>query len=191
MFPISVPALRERREDIPALVYHFIERFSRRMDKPITQVSRRSMELLTQYDWPGNVRELENLIERAMIVSHDQTLMVDPSWLGVASQAPQSVSDAQSGVPLAGTLKHAAHPVMNGEPTDLPASDTSIRLGPFSEIEKQAILLALQTSEGRIYGEHGAAELLALKPTTLYGKMKKLGIRRRRESFLIDSEPIP
>ena len=188
VFPIQVPPLRDRREDIPALVYHFIERFSRRMDKPVSQVNRRSMELLMQYDWPGNVRELENLIERAMITSPSPTLVVDPSWLtGVtASHAEQNNSLGIEASPP----PHAAREVTLPEATSVPGTSqhdpVTIPLGPFREIERQAILLALQTCEGRVYGEHGAAELLALKPTTLYGKMKKLGIHRRRNSFDVD-----
>jgi formate hydrogenlyase transcriptional activator len=185
VFPISVPALRQRRGDIPALVYHFVERFSRRMDKQITQVSRRSMELLTQYDWPGNVRELENLIERAMIVSRDHTLTIDPSWLGVMHDG----NGTAEATPLQGedwNSRALTGPVTEEHDSTAASQARDIPLGPFRAIERQAILLALTACEGRVYGEGGAAELLQLKPTTLYGKMKKLGIRRRRDSFLID-----
>lgn len=81
VFPIHVPPLREHREDIPALMNHFIARFSIRMNKTITRVDRRAMDALMQYDWPGNVRELENIIERSMIVSQGETLAIDASWL--------------------------------------------------------------------------------------------------------------
>ncbi|KAA1258699.1 Formate hydrogenlyase transcriptional activator [Rubripirellula obstinata] len=87
VFPIHVPPLRERREDIPALINHFITRFSVRMNKAITRVDRRAMDGLMQYDWPGNVRELENIIERSMIVSRGDTLAVDASWLAGDTEA--------------------------------------------------------------------------------------------------------
>jgi formate hydrogenlyase transcriptional activator len=81
VFPIRLPPLRERREDIPALVEHFLGRFGRRLNRPVTHVGRRTLELLQAYRWPGNVRELENLVERALIVATGDTLEIDPTWL--------------------------------------------------------------------------------------------------------------
>ena len=81
VFPIQVPPLRERREDIPDLMNHFIRVFERRMNKHITRVNRRTMKLLMNYDWPGNVRELEHILERAMIVTSGDTLEIDATWL--------------------------------------------------------------------------------------------------------------
>src|SRR5439155_27215363 len=81
VFPIQVPPLRERREDIPDLVRHFLLHFSRRMNKRVERVAEQSLDLLTRYDWPGNVRELENLIERAMIIAERDVLEIDASWL--------------------------------------------------------------------------------------------------------------
>ncbi len=149
VFPIQVPTLRERREDIPALINHFLTRFAPRMNKEITRVNRRTMELLMNYDWPGNVRELENLIERAVIVSRGDTLEIDAQWL--------------SGNGGAATAARAAL--------------------PFAEVERQAILDALRQCGGKIYGPGGAAAMLKLKPTTLYGKMRKHRIARRRGQF--------
>ena len=149
VFPIQVPALRERREDIPSLINHFITRFARRMNKEITRVNRRTMELLMNYDWPGNVRELENIIERAMIVSHGDTLEIDAKWLS---------EDGDSGVAPSRSLA-------------------------FADVERQAILDALQRCGGKVYGPSGAAAMLKLKPTTLYGKMRKHRIARRRGEF--------
>jgi formate hydrogenlyase transcriptional activator len=76
VFPIHVPALRDRREDIPMLVRHFAQQFARRMKKTIETISAETMEALTGYDWPGNIRELQNLIERAVILSGGPTLVV-------------------------------------------------------------------------------------------------------------------
>jgi transcriptional regulator with PAS, ATPase and Fis domain len=78
VFPIHVPPLRERREDIPDLVRHFLHHFGRRMSKSIRPAT---LQWLTDYHWPGNVRELEHLVERAMIVTTGDTLQVDPNWL--------------------------------------------------------------------------------------------------------------
>src|SRR4029077_2203068 len=85
VFPINVPPLRERREDIPDLVKHFLTRFGQRLGKPMTKVSSATLGILMNYDWPGNVRELEHIIERAMIVATGDSLQVDPHWL----QAPR------------------------------------------------------------------------------------------------------
>jgi formate hydrogenlyase transcriptional activator len=149
VFPIRVPALRERREDIADLVRHFLLHFNHRMNKQVERTAHSSLELLTQYDWPGNVRELENLIERAMIVSDGAVLDIDPAWLSSpwASRSVSHVSSRQS----------------------------------LQEQERHAILGALTRCGGKIYGPDGAAAQLGLKPTTLYGKMKKHGIRKNLE----------
>jgi formate hydrogenlyase transcriptional activator len=142
VFPIRVPPLRERRQDVPSLVHHFLLVFNRRMHKNVAQVSPDGMRRLMDYHWPGNVRELENVIERALIVATGDTLEVDPLWL-------------QTG-PLA-------------KPT--PADN-----GGLAEIERRAIVHALVQARGRVYGPQGAAAALGLKPTTLYGRMRRHGI---------------
>jgi formate hydrogenlyase transcriptional activator len=145
VFPLHVPPLRERKDDIPALVDHFLARYCRRMHRGPLVVPPQVLELLATYDWPGNIRELENLIERAVIVSTAGTLSLDPTWLRppavVASPAPA---------------------------------------GSFADTERRAIRDALERCGGKIYGRNGAAAFLGLKPTTLYGKMRKLGIPRPR-----------
>jgi formate hydrogenlyase transcriptional activator len=143
VFPIHVPALRERRTDIPDLVRHFLLHFNRRMNKHVERIAPAALEQLGRYDWPGNVRELENLIERAMIVAEGDVLEIDASWL-----------------------------------TSSPPASLRSRLGPQSlrDQEKQSILDALAHCDGKIYGNNGAAARLGLKPTTLYGKMRKHGI---------------
>ncbi len=144
VFPIRVPPLRERREDIPDLIQHFLHAFNRRMSKQVRQVAPDTLRLLLNYDWPGNVRELENLIERALIVGSQDTLRIDPNWL------------------------LAARPPSEG-PTSLGLHET----------ERQTILSALERCAGKIYGPAGAAAMLGLKPTTLYGKMRKHGIAKK------------
>jgi formate hydrogenlyase transcriptional activator len=139
VFPVRVPPLRERREDIPDLVRHFLHRFGRRMNRQIAEVSPAALQLLMEYHWPGNVRELENIVERAMIISNGDTLQIDAHWLQ----------------PL--------------RPDAAPA-DHRPRL---AEVERRTILEALERSHGKVYGPGGAAAALGLKPTTLYGKMRK------------------
>ncbi len=150
VFPIRVPPLRDRREDIPALINFFINRISRRMNKEVTRVDRQTMELLMSYSWPGNVRELENIVERAMIVSRADTLNIDATWLSRSSSVQEPTAALRS----------------------------------FAETERVAILDALRACGGKIYGEGGAAQRLGLKPTTLYGKMRKHKISRKRDAFV-------
>jgi formate hydrogenlyase transcriptional activator len=148
VFPIRVPPLRERREDIPDLVRHFLVHFNRRMNKHVERIAPQALEQLTCYDWPGNVRELENLVERAMIVAETNVLDVDPNWLTLSPRPP-------------------------GE-------GPGVRALSLRDQEKHSILDALQHCGGKIYGSDGAAARLGLKPTTLYGKMRKHGIRTFR-----------
>lgn len=93
VFPLVVPPLRERKEDIPLLVRYFVDRYGTKAGKRITGISKRSMELLQSYTWPGNIRELQNVIERSVIVSNSENLSVDESWLG--QRARTSGSPAQ------------------------------------------------------------------------------------------------
>lgn len=143
VFPIRLPPLRERLEDIPSLAWAFVETIGRRMGKTIKSIPRRTMEQFRRYSWPGNVRELSNVIERAMILSSGDTLEVD-----APSSKPGSIGPRM-------TLK---------------------------ESERAQILQALQESGWRIRGAGGAAELLAIKPTTLEARMAKLGIRRDKRA---------
>ncbi len=149
VFPIHVPPLRARRDDIPDLVRHFLLHYGRRMGKPIPVASPAAMKLLMDYPWPGNVRELENIIERAMIVTTGETLQVDPHWL--KSNRPESAAP-------------------DGKPG-------------LADLERAAILKALQRCHGKIYGPGGAASALGLKPTTLYGKMRKHKIPKHTSSM--------
>jgi formate hydrogenlyase transcriptional activator len=142
VFPIHVPPLRERPEDIADLARHFIHQFNRRLGKRVAGIAPESLRLLCGYAWPGNVRELENLIERAMIVCTGDTLAVDSSWLAAT-----------------------------------PAAEALPAVG-LREMERRSIVDALRRAHGRIYGPHGAAALLGIKPTTLYGKMRRHGIPR-------------
>jgi transcriptional regulator with GAF, ATPase, and Fis domain len=142
VFPVLIPPLRERREDIPLMVWEFVREFQQKMGKSIDSISERTMVALQSYHWPGNVRELRNIIENAMIRTRGNRLAVD----------------------LPG------HPV----PDALPVS----RL---DDMERDHIIRALALSGWQVAGKQGAAVTLGLKRTTLYSKMKKLGIERPRQ----------
>ncbi len=155
VFPIVLPPLRERREDIPLLVSHFVEVFSRRMGKPISSIPTETLDAFTSYSWPGNVRELQNLIERAVILSNNGVL---PNPL------PKSDKNANTN-PLS---------VSDKNPVTVTPSQ-----GTFDGSTRALILRALQAAEWIIGGPSGAAARLGLKRTTLIAKMKKLGISRQ------------
>ena len=155
VFPIRVPALRERQEDIPLLVQHFVQQFSRRMHKTIESIPSSTMKLLCEYSWPGNIRELQNVIERAMILSSGPILRVQMADL--KEQSPP-VSPKQSDVSSSVRRQKLRNLV--------------------DETERNQIIHALHETKGRVGGPNGAAAFLGLKRTTLITRMKKLGIHR-------------
>jgi formate hydrogenlyase transcriptional activator len=153
VFPIQIPALRDRREDIPLLVRYFVQKFSRRMNKTVLYVPSEAMDTLVSYAWPGNIRELENLIERAVLLSPGKDLRVPLSELR-NPQAPAAIESAA------------------------PSLAANASIATLEEAERQHILRALRQTEWRIAGPRGAAKLLDMKRTTLQARMRKLGIRR-------------
>ncbi len=157
VFPIQVPALRERREDIPLLVRYFVQKFSRRQNKIVQYVPADAMDALVNYGWPGNVRELENFIERAVLLSPGRELRVAMSEL-----RPSGMNADQSDA--------------IAEITTFGAARSSI--ATLEEAERQHILRALRQTGWRIAGPKGAAAVLGMKRTTLQARMRKLGIRR-------------
>jgi formate hydrogenlyase transcriptional activator len=154
VFPLVLPPLRERRQDIPQLVSHFAEVFSRRMGKQINHVSEKTLDAFTSYSWPGNVRELQNLIERAVIRSNNGVL---PNPL------PKSDNNA------------ASNPVSASDKNSVTVTPSQ---GTFDGSTRALVLRALQAARWIIGGPSGAATRLGLKRTTLIAKMKKLGISR-------------
>lgn len=162
VFPVELPALRKRRDDIPQLVSHFVEVFARRMSKPIQQIPPEIMDAFTAYSWPGNVRELQNLVERAVILSKDGNL---PNPLPIAENKLATV-----------TFVPTKDKVATVTPTQCSLADSS----------RAVILQALQATGWVIGGAAGAATRLGLKRTTLITKMKKLGIRRPQQERGVD-----
>jgi formate hydrogenlyase transcriptional activator len=151
VFPITVPPLRERREDIPMLVRHFAQQFARRMTKNVENISTDTMDTLTRYDWPGNIRELQNLIERAVILSTGTTLEVPVSALNGRVGKPAPASGAADNPASAQTLEDA---------------------------DRRHIVAALERTNWVIAGPNGAAARLGVKRSTLQFRMRKLGIVR-------------
>lgn len=154
IFPIHLPPLRERREDIPLLAAYLVMRKTARMGRKIEQIPNKILERLTEYDWPGNVRELENVLERAIILSPGTTLRPEGIQLGSAPPGRTHGHDTRLGA------KHAA------EDDTLDAN------------ERAHILRICEASGWRIKGADGAAGRLGLKPSTLYWRLRKHGIRR-------------
>ena len=148
VFPIHVPPLRERPEDIPPLVQHFVQQATRRMRKTIDTIPSETVEALIRYRWPGNIRELENIIERAVILSPGPVLRLSP-W----------------------DLKSRLTP---GQNTD--------RHQTLEELDRDHILKTLRETRWVLSGPSGAAARLGLNRSTLYFRMKKLGISRSLDS---------
>jgi formate hydrogenlyase transcriptional activator len=165
VFPILVPPLRERREDVPLLVRYFVQTFSRRQNKTVEYIPADVMDALVNYSWPGNIRELENLIERAVLLSTGKELRVPIGELKAATAAFSAAAGAsdQSAIPMAiaGASNVYSTPIATLEDAD-----------------RQHILRALRQTNWRIAGPQGAATLLGMKRTTLQARIRKLGIKR-------------
>jgi len=154
VFPVHVPPLRERQGDIPLLVRHFTQQFSRRMNRVIETIPSAAMDALCRYHWPGNIRELQNVIERAVIISSGPVLSVDVTDLKFPKAGPPEE-------------KPSAPKSTNGALHDV-----------LEETERQQILKALKECNWVVAGPNGAAAHLAMKRSTLQLRMQKLGITR-------------
>jgi formate hydrogenlyase transcriptional activator len=150
VFPIQMPALRERVDDVSLLVEYFIERYARRAAKKIRRIDGRTMKLLQAYDWPGNIRELQNVIERAIVLCDGDTFSVDEAWFKreLSSELPRRNMQER-------------------------------RLGRLDrDREREVIEAALAGSGGRISGPSGAAAKLGIPRQTLESKIASLGINK-------------
>ncbi len=152
VFPVRVPALRERPEDIPLLVRHFVQQFSRRISKTIDTISSDTMTTLVKYPWPGNIRELQNVIERAVILTTGPVLKVPSDDLRPPNIAPAAPVEA-----------HARN-----------------MRAVLDDAERQQIVTALEQTNWTVAGPNGAAARLGMKRSTLQSRMQKLGIRIAR-----------
>jgi formate hydrogenlyase transcriptional activator len=173
VFPITVPPLRERREDIPMLVRHFAQQFARRMNKNVENIATETMETLTKYDWPGNIRELQNLIERAVILSTGPTLDVPVAALNgrrVADTSTRRTADATSEPGLPGTRERGAWRGV--------AEPATQEVDTLEAADRRHIVAALERTNWVIAGPNGAAARLGIKRSTLQFRMRKLGISR-------------
>lgn len=153
VFPIHIPPLRERREDIPKLAAHFIAQSATRMNRRAPRLTQVALSQLAAHHWPGNVRELQNVVERAVILSQGRTLDIH------LQSAPSPAS-------------------MTPSPSALTASRVATRQD-WRRQEQENIAQALRLTKGKIFGANGAAVLLGMKPTTLASRIKALGIKRR------------
>jgi formate hydrogenlyase transcriptional activator len=154
VFPVHVPPLREREGDIPLLVKHFAQQFSRRMNRVIDTIPSATMDALCRYHWPGNIRELQNVIERAVIVSTGPALNIDVGDLKFSKTDPLAEKPATSK-----SANGALHNVLE-------------------ETERQQILKALNQCNWVVAGSNGAATHLGMKRSTLQQRIRKLGIVR-------------
>src|SRR5262245_16740188 len=151
VFPIEVPPLRERREDIRALVEHFAARYARKMGKTLRRISRTTIDALETYPWPGNVRELQNVVERSVIVADADVLSIDESWLfSSRSHAPAAACARGSSVTREG-------------------------------VKRAHIMRVLAETNWTLGGPGGAAARLGVKRTTLQSLLKRLGIAARSD----------
>ena len=158
VFPLEVPPLRERRDDITVLATHFLETACKRFNRTGLRLSATQFLELRNYDWPGNVRELQNVIERAVIASRLGSLKLELPGIAQSGTAP-------SGSPASASISASQQTA-----EVIPDKEMNLRV-------RENMIAALQRSSGRIYGPGGAAELLGLRPSTLNTRIKKLGLK--------------
>jgi transcriptional regulator with GAF, ATPase, and Fis domain len=156
VFPLTIPPLRHRREDIPALARHFVSLFRSQLERPAVRLTDEDASRLQEYEWPGNIRELQNVIQRAIILARGSRLCLDAAL----------ANDRLPG------------------PVDQPSTPDTGRTGilrgeELKRLERENILNALEQSKRRVSGSGGAAELLGVNPSTLASRMRSLGIKRK------------
>jgi len=171
VFPIRVPPLRERREDIPLLVRFFVQKLARRMQKHIETIPAAAMKALTNWDWPGNIRELENIIERAVILTRGKSLEVSIPEL--------RTSRVESSVANHNGMQQEIARIVRETISEINAGNTKSAAREHDETERQEIMRVLRETKGRVGGADGAAVRMAINRTTLISRIKKFGINPR------------
>jgi formate hydrogenlyase transcriptional activator len=162
VFPVRVPALRERPEDIPLLLRHFVQQFSRRISKAIDTIPSDTMTTLVKYPWPGNIRELQNVIERAVILTKGPILNIPSDDVRVSNANSMAMAATAS------TQSASA------------AGSSQNMRAVLDDAERQQIMAALEQTNWIVAGPNGAAARLGIKRSTLQSRMQKLGIRISR-----------
>ena len=180
VFPIVLPPLRQRREDIQALARHFIARFSAEESKPIAGLSAEAADLIESFSWPGNVRQLENTIFRAVVLCDSTMLDVCDfpqvaAAMGVEAQGPRSSPPPVMRAPAGGNLIRTPALAAAGSPYSIPATDPSGHMRRLEEIESEMIRLAIARYEGHM---SEVARRLGIGRSTLYRKLKDLGLEQ-------------
>ena len=155
VFPIEVPPLRERKDDLLMLVEYFVQRYAKRAGKNIRSIDKKALALLRSYDWPGNIRELQNIIERSVILSSDGEFSVDESWLSIQTLPPASRIEASV------LFESAVEP----------------------RGEQEIIEAVLVETRGRVWGPSGAAAKLGMPPSTLDHRIKALRINKKQFKY--------
>jgi formate hydrogenlyase transcriptional activator len=173
VFPIRIPPLRERREDIPLLVSYFVQKFARQMQKRIETIPAIAMKALTEWDWPGNIRELQNFIERAVILTCGRALEAPLTELHkVRLSKPTHPATPQGHEEIVRIVKETINAL----------NDKKSVADEHAQKQREEITRALTESKGRVGGDDGAAARLGLNRTTLLSRMKKLGLDAKQFS---------
>jgi formate hydrogenlyase transcriptional activator len=173
VFPIRIPPLRERREDIPVLTRYFAQKFAHQMEKQIETIPAAAMRALTGWDWPGNVRELGNFIERAVILTRGTSLEAPLTELRrVCHDESKQTVNTQGQEEIARIVKETIN-ALDGRKS---VADEQAKK------QREEIVRALTECKGRVGGDDGAAARLGINRTTLLSRMKKLGINPKQFS---------
>ena len=171
VFPIRIPPLRERREDIPVLARYFAQKFAEQMEKQIESIPAATMRALMEWDWPGNVRELANFIERAVILTRGKSLEVPLAEMRTGCvDDPRQAATPHRNEEIAMIVKETIYALENRKSV----------MGEHARRQREEIARALSDCKGRVGGEDGAAARLGINRTTLLSRMKKLGVHPKQ-----------
>jgi len=184
VFPVEIPPLRERREDIPTLASFFLRKTAKKMNRSLPRLSRANIAQLSAHAWPGNVRELQNAVERAVILVHDGELRFDlrpsesRSCRRTAEHSPSPWGEGWGEVEWLSSQDRQLHGEARPDAPAAPRSEVATR-DDWKRQERESIMRALQQAGGKVSGQGGAAELLGMRPTTLSSRLKAMGITRQ------------